>query len=82
MVICCEDWESVTSVGNVFETPLADLWRSPVMQGYRLAQQQHRWAPPEICRHCEAWAGGRTVETVHSDRIEIAGALTRSFRRK
>lgn len=82
MVICCEDWESVTGLGNVFETALADLWRNPVMQSYRRAQQTGQWAPPEICRHCEAWAGGSSVERHHDDRIEIAGALTRTFSRK
>ncbi|MCD4653486.1 radical SAM protein [bacterium] len=82
MVICCEDWESVTSIGNVFETPLTELWKSSEMQKYREAQSKHLWNPPAICRDCEAWAGGREIVRDHGDRVETISALTRVWQRK
>jgi len=82
MVICCEDWESVTSVGNVFETPLNELWKSHLMEEYRGAQKDHKWYPPVICRDCEAWAGGKEITRDYPDQTETVSALTRVWRRK
>ncbi|MBN1296343.1 radical SAM protein [bacterium] len=82
MVVCCEDWESVTGVGNVFESSLRELWLGPVMNAYRDAQRRGIWAPPEICRRCDAWAGGVETTIDFGDRVQTASALTRVWRRK
>lgn len=82
MVACCEDWESVTSVGNINNASLESLWHSATMKTFRTAQKNGSWSPPDICVDCEAWAGGCEKTVDHGDRIEIVSALTRLWRRK
>ncbi len=82
MVICCEDWESQTSVGNVFDYPFHRLWRSYKMDKYRSTQRAGRYVPPSICRDCEAWAGGKAQVHDHGFAIEQVTALTRVWRGK
>lgn len=82
MVICCEDWESVSSVGNVFERGLQTLWRSPELESYRRNQRRKVYSPPEICGACEAWAGGTECRMEDLSRVELTTALTRVIRRK
>jgi radical SAM protein with 4Fe4S-binding SPASM domain len=82
MVVCCEDWQSVTCVGNAFERPLSGLWRSDLMVGYRKAQMSGIFQPPEICKDCQAWAGGRQHVVKHNAATEYVTSLTRVWRRK
>ncbi len=82
MVVCCEDWESVTDIGNAFKTPLQYLWKNQLMNQYRKSQKNGVYYPPDICRVCEAWAGGKEHRVKHSNAIECVTALTRVWRRK
>jgi radical SAM protein with 4Fe4S-binding SPASM domain len=82
MVICCEDWESRTSIGNVFHQPLRDLWRSRTMKQYRAMQRAGVYTQPSICRDCQAWAGGRLDVRDHGFAVEHITSLTRVWRRK
>lgn len=82
MVVCCEDWESRTSVGNVFHHPLRDLWCSRTLQQYRAVQQAGVYTPPSICRDCQAWAGGKKQVRDHGFAVEYITSLTRVWRRK
>jgi len=52
VVVCCRDYEGVTRVGNVHETPLAELWRSAAYKRYRAAHQARDWDTLELCRDC------------------------------
>ncbi|MBN1878762.1 radical SAM protein [bacterium] len=81
MVICCEDWESVSSVGNVFESGFRSLWRSRIMKTYRSAQRRGDYSPPAICRDCQAWAGGLESRRNENGKEITMTALTRVIRR-
>lgn len=82
MVICCEDWESVSSIGNVFDKGLRALWRNSELESFRRNQKRGIFSPPSICRQCEAWAGGMESRMDNVSTVELTTALTRVIRRK
>lgn len=81
MPVCCEDWNSESIVGNVFDTPLSDLWYGEKMRKYRKMQRTGRYTPPDICLSCEAWAGGRTSRFRTMSWEITESALTRTYRK-
>ncbi len=82
VVVCCEDWQSQTIMGNVQEKPLKEIWFGNQMNLYREMQKNGTFAPPSICENCEAWAGGKKSNKSwdHLDLEETE--LTRTFKRK
>ena len=54
--MCCNDFDGVMELGNVNETPIAELWRHPKIEAYRerLARQDYD-AP--LCRDCFDYMG-------------------------
>ena len=40
-------------VGNVTETPLTEIWRSPLLARYRASLLRSERADLEPCRHCD-----------------------------
>ncbi len=82
VVICCEDWESKTVIGNAIQERLSDIWHNPIMNRFRKMQLSGNYSVPEICTSCEAWAGGRESRQDMHEIIVRETALTRSIRRK
>ena len=56
VVVCCNDFDGTMELGNVNETPLAELWRHPKIEAYRerLARQDYD-AP--LCSTCYDYLG-------------------------
>jgi len=81
IVICCEDWESKSVLGNIRDFMLRDLWFGSEMKSYRQAQKQKIYFPPEICRNCEAWVGGAKKRIKTSNCCVDVTALTRTYRK-
>jgi radical SAM protein with 4Fe4S-binding SPASM domain len=51
VVPCCYDYDSTMKVGNVFETPLSQLWPSPEYRALRQRVHEARGGIPR-CRNC------------------------------
>ena len=51
VVPCCLDREGVVTLGNVFDTPIAEILNSPRAQAMREGFQRRR-ATEELCRRC------------------------------
>src|SRR5205814_2147465 len=51
--ICCNDWRGVYKIGNVFKTPIKDLWQSPRFNAarHKLLHYDRDFAP---CLGCNA----------------------------
>ena len=67
-VMACRRFES--KVGNVFETPLYDLWTSPQMDYYRQYEKFEKCGKCELlrfCRGCPAVAYGYTHDFFAAD---------------
>lgn len=82
IVICCEDWASETVQGNVFNTPMADIWNSSRMNDFRSNQRQSRFNVPAICASCEAWSGGIASSEFENGLAVKSSELTRTYYKK
>ncbi|MGC4955694.1 radical SAM/SPASM domain-containing protein [Actinomadura citrea] len=51
--LCCFDAYGRIRVGNVTETPLTEIWRSPLLARYRASLLRSERADLEPCRHCD-----------------------------
>ena len=52
---CVEDWRNEGLVGNVMETSIAEMWRSPLYERFREAHRTGRWGDMKMCRKCLDW---------------------------
>lgn len=70
---CCLDEHLENRLGNVNQTPLAELWNGPTLQAWRLAQVEGRFADSgPYCTRCN-WrsAGSMSPDRVHSWRRSL-----------
>lgn len=51
--VCCVDWNKKTSVGNVFKSSLASIWRGQRMKDFRKMHIERRRCENESCRNCD-----------------------------
>jgi radical SAM protein with 4Fe4S-binding SPASM domain len=52
---CVEDWRNEGLVGNVMDTSIAEMWRSPLYERFREAHRSGRWGDMKMCRKCLDW---------------------------
>jgi radical SAM protein with 4Fe4S-binding SPASM domain len=50
--VCCVDWEKKTSVGNIFEQSLRDIWHGDRLRDFQRMQIEGRRHENEACRNC------------------------------
>ncbi|NIA06529.1 MAG: radical SAM protein [Actinobacteria bacterium] len=74
-VACCRDTAGRTVLGNVFESPVMQIWNSPQYQQFRRSLAQHRPQDVPACRGCDMPYSGR------SSRWRL-GYITQSLRRR
>ncbi|NLH50340.1 MAG: radical SAM protein [Myxococcales bacterium] len=55
VTVCCKDVLYKLAVGNVNETPLAELWRSARWETIRRLHLEKRWDELDPCRDCLEW---------------------------
>jgi len=70
---CCLDEHLENRLGNVNETPLAELWNGATLQRWRLAQVEGRFAESgPYCTRCN-WrsAGAMTADRLDSWRRRL-----------
>jgi radical SAM protein with 4Fe4S-binding SPASM domain len=65
VVVCCNDFNSVTDLGNVLDKPLAEIWRHPTMEAYREKLAKKEYDGP-LCSVCFDYQGltGNVQEAV------------------
>jgi MoaA/NifB/PqqE/SkfB family radical SAM enzyme len=51
MVVCCNDYNQTTNLGNVLNTPMIKAWRHPVMEEYRKRLANKEYSGP-LCGSC------------------------------
>lgn len=51
--LCCVDYSSNTSIGNVYRDDLPSIWRSETLLDFYRMQLEGRKAENESCRYCE-----------------------------
>ena len=52
VVICCRDFEGFTIVGNVNETPIEEIWKSPAYEHYRKQHETKNFKGNKLCKNC------------------------------
>lgn len=50
--VCCVDWEKKTSVGNIFEQSLKEIWNGQPLRDFQRMQIERRRSENEACRNC------------------------------
>ncbi|MBS29099.1 MAG: molybdopterin biosynthesis protein MoeA [Alphaproteobacteria bacterium] len=61
---CCLDGFGETSVGNVFEQPVRDVWNGEEMQKVRHYHETKQWDKVPFCKSCDRWASYEFEEEV------------------
>jgi radical SAM protein with 4Fe4S-binding SPASM domain len=54
--VCCNDYDGVTDLGNVNDTPIEKIWRHPTMEWYRERLANKNYDQP-LCRDCYDYLG-------------------------
>jgi radical SAM protein with 4Fe4S-binding SPASM domain len=52
---CVEDWRNTGLVGNVLETSIEEMWKSPVYERFRELHRTGRWNDMKMCAKCQDW---------------------------
>ncbi len=52
---CVEDWRNRGIVGNIMETPIAEMWQSETYEKLRELHATGRWGDVSMCRKCMDW---------------------------
>lgn len=85
LTTCCLDEGMLNRLGNVLETPLAELWNGPLLHSWRVAQAEGRFAESgPYCNRCN-WqsAGAQPAEEVERYLEKKAeGQALRRFRQR
>lgn len=55
-VVCCNDYNALTNLGNVEDTPIAEMWRHPQIEEYRKRLAAKEYGGP-LCSVCYDYAG-------------------------
>jgi len=66
VVVCCNDYNGVTDLGNVLDKPLAEIWRHPTMEAYRekLAKKEYDGPLCSVCWDYQSLTeGAKDVQT-------------------
>lgn len=50
--VCCVDWAKLTTVGNLKEQTLAEVWRGEALHEFRMAHLRRERQTIEACRNC------------------------------
>jgi len=50
---CCVDWEKKVAVGNVFETPLKEIWNGAELKSLQVAHLSGKKTSVQGCKNCE-----------------------------
>lgn len=75
LTTCCLDEHLVNRLGNVVETPLAELWNGATIEAWRLAHAEGRFAESgPYCSRCN-W---RSAGAYPPERVEAWLARYRS----
>jgi MoaA/NifB/PqqE/SkfB family radical SAM enzyme len=51
--VCCVDWQEGTSVGNVFQESLRDIWNGLRLREFQRMDIERRSCENTICRNCD-----------------------------
>jgi len=57
---CCRDFDAAMLVGDVRETPLAEIWKSPRIEAYRAGLARGEYDRFPLCRICWDYHGLQT----------------------
>lgn len=57
VVLCCNDFDGVVTLGNVNKTPIAELWRHPKIEAYRERLARRDYDAP-LCKTCWSYMEG------------------------
>lgn len=82
LTTCCLDEHLVNRLGNVRDTPLAELWNGPTLHRWRVAQAEGRFADSgPYCTRCN-WrsAGAHPPEAVDAYLAETGEHAARGRR--
>jgi radical SAM protein with 4Fe4S-binding SPASM domain len=52
---CVEDWRNTGLTGNIMETSIRDMWKSPVYEEFRARHLSGEWNDMKLCSKCEDW---------------------------
>ena len=52
---CVEDWRNTGLVGNVMDTSIAEMWRSPLYDELRERHMSGHWNDVKMCEKCQDW---------------------------
>lgn len=53
--VCCNDYDGITNLGNVNDTPLAEIWRHKTIEDYRKSVAKGEYTGP-LCSSCYDYA--------------------------
>lgn len=53
--ICCLDAYSQTSVGNINEQSISEIWNGEKLNGIRLQHENNDYSDLDLCRDCQRW---------------------------
>jgi radical SAM protein with 4Fe4S-binding SPASM domain len=86
LTTCCLDEGLENRLGNIRETPLAQLWRGPQVHSWRVAQAEGRYADSgPLCMRCN-WRSAGVVQPAeveaYLERTHERSALDRFRRRR
>lgn len=56
VVLCCNDFNGVVTLGNVNQTPIIELWRHPKIEAYRERLAAKNYDAP-LCKDCYDYMG-------------------------
>lgn len=56
--LCCLDYNADTQMGNLLDSGIAEVWRSPAFQAVRLKHLAHGRNAMAFCRDCHIFATG------------------------
>ncbi len=56
VVVCCNDFDGTVALGNVRDTPIAELWRHPKIEAYRKNLAAKKYVGP-LCSVCYDYMG-------------------------
>lgn len=71
--LCCVDWSHETEIGNVFETPLIELWNGPKLREFRLLHLRGKRCEISVCEKCQYIEGMPDVSDLDSDADRLLG---------
>lgn len=53
VVICCQDWDRFTKVGNIHENSIQEIWDNPQYERYRFLIKKKAYKQISLCARCQ-----------------------------